>query len=155
MKEGTWPENDNLAVERLSNEALGIDLGDKVIFELDKTDSAQRVPRVTGVSSGQPILEDGRVLDVANVVWATGFLRDYRWISLPVFDANGEPIDHRGVVPGELGLYFTGLPFQSSLLSGLVAGATPDAKHIVKQLATRARAADQAYERRLMRRETL
>jgi putative flavoprotein involved in K+ transport len=112
----------------------------------------QRVPRVVGVSRGQPVLEDGRVLDVANVVWATGFLRDYRWISLPVFDANGEPIHHRGVVPGEPGLYFTGLPFQSSVLSGLVAGAGADAKHIVKQLASRARAARPAYDRRLIRR---
>ncbi len=112
----------------------------------------QRVSCVVGVSSGQPVLEDRCVLDVANVVWATGFLRDYRWISLPVFDAKGEPIHHRGVVQGEPGLYFTGLPFQSSLLSGLVAGAGPDAKHIVRQLATRARATGPTYEKGLMRR---
>jgi putative ABC transport system permease protein len=40
LKEGAWPENDNLAVERLSSEAFGIGMGDKVIFELDKTDRA-------------------------------------------------------------------------------------------------------------------
>lgn len=39
-EEGPWPENDNLSVERLSSEAFGIDIGDKVIFELDKTDRA-------------------------------------------------------------------------------------------------------------------
>ena len=33
----------------------------------------QRVSRVTGVRNGLPQLEDGRVLDVANVVWCTGF----------------------------------------------------------------------------------
>ena len=43
----------------------------------------QRVPRVMGISHGRPVLEDGRVLDVSNVVWATGFVRDYRWIKLP------------------------------------------------------------------------
>ncbi len=100
----------------------------------------QRVPRVTGVSRGQPVLEDGRVLDVANVVWATGFVRDYRWIKLPIVDAKGDPIHHRGVIQSEPGLYFTGLPFQSSLLSGLIAGADVDAKYIVKQIALRARA---------------
>ncbi len=99
----------------------------------------KRVSRVAGVSGGQPMLEDGRVLEVENVVWCTGFVRDYGWIRLPVFDARGEPIHHRGVVQAEPGLYFTGLSFQSSLLSGLVAGAGTDAKYIVTQIATRAR----------------
>ena len=35
-------------------------------------------PRPTvGVEDGQPVLEDGRVLDVANVIWCTGFRNDY------------------------------------------------------------------------------
>src|SRR5436309_191307 len=33
----------------------------------------ERVPRTEGVRDGQPQLEDGRVLDVANVIWCTGF----------------------------------------------------------------------------------
>jgi putative flavoprotein involved in K+ transport len=33
----------------------------------------ERVPRTAGVEDGRPRLEDGRVLDVANVVWCTGF----------------------------------------------------------------------------------
>jgi putative ABC transport system permease protein len=40
LKEGGWPEKDNLAIERLSSQYFGIELGDKVIFELDKTDRA-------------------------------------------------------------------------------------------------------------------
>ena len=40
LKEGTWPEKDNIGIERLSSQYYGIDLGDKVIFELDKTDRA-------------------------------------------------------------------------------------------------------------------
>jgi putative flavoprotein involved in K+ transport len=99
----------------------------------------QRVPRMTGVSRGQPILEDGRVLDVANVIWSTGFIRDYSWIKLPVFNATGDTIHDRGVVQGEPGLYFVGLPYQSSLLSGLVAGASIDAKYIAKQITLRAK----------------
>jgi putative flavoprotein involved in K+ transport len=99
----------------------------------------ERVPRLLDVKNGKPVLEDGRVLDVANVIWATGFVRDYRWIKSPVFDAKGEPIHHRGVVLGEPGLYFVGLPFQSSLLSGLVAGTAVDAKYIAKQITSRAK----------------
>ncbi len=108
----------------------------------------ERVPRVAGVSRGRPVLEDGRVLDVATVIWATGFVRDYHWIKLPVFDRNGDPIHHRGVVYTEPGLYLVGLPFQTSLLSGLVAGAGDDAKYVVGQIARRVRAAGLASERR-------
>ncbi len=110
----------------------------------------QRVTRAAGVTGGQPVLEDGRILDVANVVWATGFVRDYHWIRLPIFDANGDPIHHRGVVQAEPGLYFVGLPFQSTLLSGLIAGAEPDARYIVKQIAARARAIGPIYEGRMV-----
>ncbi len=106
------------------------------------------MPRVAGVSGGRPALADGRVLDAANIVWSTGYTRDYRWIRLPVFDANGEPVHHRGVVQAEPGLYFTGLPYQSSLLSGLVAGAGVDARYVVTQIAVRARAGDPAFEER-------
>lgn len=104
----------------------------------------QRVPRVIDVTNGRPVLEGGQVLDVTNIIWATGFVRDYRWIKLPIFDSRGNPIHHRGVVQAELGLYFVGLPYQSSLLSGLVAGASVDAKYVAKQLSFRARAIDRA-----------
>jgi putative flavoprotein involved in K+ transport len=99
----------------------------------------QRVPRVVSVQAKQPLLADGRVLDVANVVWCTGFIRDFSWIRLPIFDVNGAPRHHRGVVQTEPGLYFVGLPFQSSVLSGIVASAGPDAQYVVKQIARRAR----------------
>ena len=36
--------------------------------------------RVTGVRDGLPVLGDGRALDVANVVWATGFRQVFDWI---------------------------------------------------------------------------
>ncbi len=104
----------------------------------------QRVPRVMGVDHGRPVLEDRNVLDVPNIIWSTGFMRDYSWIKLPVFNAKGELIHHRGAVLAEPGLYFVGLPYQSSVLSGLVAGAGADAKYIAKQINARARAIDLA-----------
>jgi putative flavoprotein involved in K+ transport len=104
----------------------------------------QRVPPVVEVRNGRPVLEDGRVLEAINIVWATGFVRDYRWIKLPVFDAEvarnpGDPIHHRGVVQTEPGLSFIGLPFLSSLLSSLVAGAGVDAKYIVRRIVKKSR----------------
>jgi putative flavoprotein involved in K+ transport len=94
----------------------------------------ERVPRVTGVRDGRPMLADGRVLDPANVVWCTGFVPDFSWIDLPVFDQNGEPTHERGVVRSEPGLYFIGLFFQSAASSSLIGGAGRDARHVARQI---------------------
>jgi putative flavoprotein involved in K+ transport len=111
-----------------------------------KTEGIQRVPRMAGVQAGQPLLADGRVLGTANVIWCTGFGRDFSWIRLPIFDANGVPRHHRGVVRAEPGLYLLGLPFQSSVLSGIVASAGPDAQYVVKQIAKRAKATSPVHQ---------
>jgi hypothetical protein len=55
------------------------------------------------VRDGHPVLEDGRVMDVATVIWCTGFRPDFGWIDLPVFDGDGLPLHRRGVVEGEPG----------------------------------------------------
>ena len=85
-----------------------------------------------------PVLEDGRVLDVANVIWCTGFRSDFGWINLPIFDDDGEPIHERGVVATAPGLYFVGLFFQSALASVLVGGVGRDGAYIADQIASRA-----------------
>ena len=84
-----------------------------------------------------PVLDDGRVLEVANVVWCTGFEPDFAWIDLPVFDESGAPLHDRGVVSSEPGLYFLGLYFQFAMASQLLGGAATDAEHVVKHLASR------------------
>ena len=97
----------------------------------------ERAPRIVGVQDGKPLLQDARVLDVANVIWCTGFAPDYRWIDLPVFGREGYPIHARGVVESEPGLYFLGLPFQYTLTSSFVGGVGRDAKYIAEQIAAR------------------
>jgi putative flavoprotein involved in K+ transport len=95
----------------------------------------QRVPRVDGVADGTPRLADGRALEVAVVVWATGFRPDFGWIELPIFDHAGNPTHHRGVVAAAPGLYFLGLPFQYTPTSDHVGGVGRDARHIAQRLA--------------------
>jgi putative flavoprotein involved in K+ transport len=97
----------------------------------------QRVSRVVGARDGLPVLEDGRVLEVANVIWCTGFRQDFRWIDLPVFSEDGLPVHDRGVVRSEPGLYFMGLVFQFGLSSNVIAGVGRDAKHIARHIASR------------------
>lgn len=90
--------------------------------------------RVTGTENGLPVLGGGRVLEVANVVWCTGFRQDYGWIDLPVIGEDGWPQEERGVVTSSPGLYFSGLCFQSSFRSMLIGGAGADAEHVVRHL---------------------
>ena len=97
----------------------------------------ERVPRTAGVRGGLPVLEDGRVLEVANVIWCTGFVPDFAWIDLPVFDEDGDPVHDRGVVESEPGLYFVGLYFLYALASSLIGGVGRDAEHIAKHIASR------------------
>jgi putative flavoprotein involved in K+ transport len=99
----------------------------------------ERVERVTGVRDGLPELADGRVLDVANVIWCTGFRTDFRWIDLPPFDEDGQPRHYRGVVDSEPGLYFLGLVFQYSLSSDVLPNAGRDARYIAEHIASRER----------------
>lgn len=99
--------------------------------------------RVIGVEHGSPLLEGGRVVECANVVWCTGFRHDFTWIDLPVTAEDGWPREERGVSPSWPGLYFTGLSFQSSFRSMLMGGAGADAEYVVDHLVSRTRAADQ------------
>lgn len=92
--------------------------------------------RMTGVRDGLPVLGEGRMVDVVNVIWCTGFRHDFSWIELPVIGDDGWPLEERGVVPASPGLYFTGLSFQSSFRSMLIGGAGADAAYIVNYLAS-------------------
>ena len=96
-----------------------------------------RVPKVTAVRDGQPLLEDGRTLNVANVVWCTGFDPGFSWIDLPVFGANGEPRHQAGLVADEPGLYFVGLHFLYAFSSDMIHGVGRDAARIAEAIAMR------------------
>jgi putative flavoprotein involved in K+ transport len=85
-------------------------------------------------------LENGRVLDVANVIWCTGFDAGFSWIRLPVFDQDGMPKHESGVALGEPGLYFVGLPFIYAFSSAMIHGVGRDAERIVKVIEDRTRA---------------
>ena len=100
----------------------------------------ERVGRVVGVEDGKPLLEDGRTLEVKNVIWCTGHNPGFSWIDLPVFDDQARPAHERGIskVPG---LYFVGLHFQYAMSSATLIGVGRDAEYIVKSLEARSRSA--------------
>jgi putative flavoprotein involved in K+ transport len=90
--------------------------------------------RVVGAADGKPRLAAGRVLDVAAIVWCTGFSADYSWIEPSITGPDGWPSQQRGVVAAAPGLYVLGTPFQFSFASMLVLGAGEDARYVVEHI---------------------
>jgi putative flavoprotein involved in K+ transport len=97
----------------------------------------ERVARVGGVRDGMPELDGGGVVDVANVIWCTGFRTDFSWIDVPAFDGDGQPLHDRGVVESQPGLYFVGLVLQYSVTSDLLPSRGRDAEFVASHIAAR------------------
>jgi putative flavoprotein involved in K+ transport len=98
-----------------------------------------RVGRTVGVRDGKPVLANGDVLDVANVIWSTGYHAGLDWVELPIFDDHGEPHHTRGVVNGEPGLYCVGLHFLYAMSSSMIHGVGRDADYVANVIAKRGR----------------
>jgi putative flavoprotein involved in K+ transport len=109
----------------------------------------QRSARVAGVRDGKPLLADGQLLDVRNVVWCTGFHPGFSWIDLPAIvggDPHREPVHDKGIVPGEPGFYFVGLHFLYAVSSTMIHGAARDAERIATVIADRVRTSGSTKE---------
>lgn len=104
--------------------------------ELD-AGGVERTARVASVKEGKPLLEDGRVLDVANVIWTSGFRPNFAFLDLPGALRDRAPAHRRGVVEGEPGLYLVGLHFQYAMSSTMVHGVSRDAGYVVERIVRR------------------
>ncbi len=69
------------------------------------------------------------------VIWATGYMPDFYWLNLPVFDRKGR-LSHDGGVVGD-GLYVMGLPYMRQRQSTFLNGASDDAAVLATHLAAR------------------
>jgi putative flavoprotein involved in K+ transport len=73
---------------------------------------------------------------ISTIVWATGYAFDFSLVKLPVVDADGYPIQRRGVTSYP-GLYFVGMPWIHKHKSGLLFGVGEDAAYIAALIAER------------------
>jgi len=88
-------------------------------------------PRLVSASGGTASFADGSSIDVASVVWATGFRPDYSWIDAPaVTDDAGTPRHDGGRSLAVAGLWFLGLPWQRTRGSALLGFVKRDAAHL-------------------------
>jgi len=108
-------------------------------FELKRLLAAKRIalkPKAVHAEGRTVRFEDGTTAEVDNVVWATGFRYDYGWLQIPgAQNGEGKPLHERGVSPFE-GLYYVGLPWQTSRNSALIGGVGRDAEAIVQRIAS-------------------
>lgn len=102
-----------------------------------------RVERVDGFVDGDAIAGEAR-LTPSTIIWATGYVPRFDWIEGLELDQQGWPVTKRGVVESQPGLFFVGMPFQYSLVSGTTGGVGRDARYV----------ADRVVERESMLRRT-
>jgi len=101
--------------------------------ELERRSGVALKPRVVGASGRRFTFADRSELEVDAVIWATGYRPDHSWIELPVLDADGRVLHHRGVtdIPG---LYFLGLSWQHTRGSALLGWVKDDAEFLAAQI---------------------
>lgn len=92
------------------------------------------VPRVVGAREGHPLLVDEEVIEVASVVWCTGYRPDFSWVDLPAFDDEGRPRQRRGVADSTPHLYFVGQEFMFAAASGTLPGVGRDARYLAERI---------------------
>ncbi len=90
--------------------------------------------RTTGAEGRSVNFIDDTSLEIATVIWATGFGLDHSWIDLPVFNPEGAVAHERGVTASP-GLYFLGLTWQHTRGSALLGWVKDDAEYIAEKIA--------------------
>ncbi len=83
----------------------------------------------------QSVIEqlDLREAGIGTVIWATGYGFDFSLVRLPVFDADGYPIQQDGVASAP-GLYFVGLPWMPALKTGSLMGFAERSKQVASHI---------------------
>lgn len=91
-------------------------------------------PKVSSGKGSSVSFDDGSLLEVNNIIWSTGFKRDYSWIDVPsVFNHKGLPIHDRGITSKKRS-YFLGMPWQYRRGSAILQGVGTDAHYIANKL---------------------
>jgi putative flavoprotein involved in K+ transport len=75
------------------------------------------------------VTEKAKLLDIKNIIWATGYRPKFDWIQGLELDKKGYPVHQRGVSNID-GLYFIGLPWLHTRASATLGGIKNDANYL-------------------------
>lgn len=90
-------------------------------------------PRLTGFAGSVASFADGSAAQFDMVLWATGYRPDYSWLHTPGVTEDGR-VRHRAGVTDVPGLYFLGLPWQTSRGSALLGFVGRDAAGLADRM---------------------
>ena len=100
----------------------------------DREGAPSAVPVPPTIVDTTPLLSlDLGESEIRNVIWATGFAPDYRWLNIPVLDRKGR-LRHTGGIVDSPGLYALGLPLMRRRKSSFIFGIEDDARDVVDHL---------------------
>ena len=74
--------------------------------------------------------------NITSVIWTTGFVGDFSYLKLPVFNDKGILMQQNGISDIE-GLYFLGFSWLRKRKSGIILGILEDAEFIADKLMAR------------------
>lgn len=77
--------------------------------------------------------ESKKISTIKNIVWATGYRPNFKWIEGLELDANSYPKNYRGV-SNITGLYFIGLPWMYTRGSATLGGVSKDASYLANEI---------------------
>ena len=110
---------------------------DEYIERMGLSAPLETVPQLRDGYAQEVITElDLKAAGISTVIWATGYAFDFSLVKLPVVDADGYPIQKRGVTRYD-GLYFLGMPWLNSRKSGILFGVGDDAAYLAAHMAAR------------------
>lgn len=87
------------------------------------------VGRTLDADGNQVKTEKQTLTDVKNIIWATGYKPNFKWIEGLALDPEGYPVQHRGVAD-QKNLFFIGLPWLYTRGSATLGGVGKDAEYL-------------------------
>jgi putative flavoprotein involved in K+ transport len=116
-------------------ERVVLNMIDGFIHQTGLDAPAEQVPQLRD-GYEQAVVEelDLQAAGINTIIWATGYRLDFSFVKLPVCDANGMPVQTRGVSPYP-GLYFVGLAWTPNLKAATLAGVRASTEHIARTIA--------------------
>jgi len=98
-------------------------------------------PMFSSFWSGGVVWPDGTREQVDTVIFATGFRPNVPYLSgLDALDAQGRPLQRKGISAKVPGLFFVGMPRQRNFASATLRGVGPDAAYVMPHLVRHLRA---------------
>jgi putative flavoprotein involved in K+ transport len=91
--------------------------------------------RTKDALNDQVIFESKKISTIKNIVWATGYRPNFKWIEGLELDADSYPKNYRGV-SNITGLYFIGLPWMYTRGSATLGGVSKDASYLAEIIST-------------------